>query len=170
MEKVDELLAELEDILEQSRTVPFSSKVAVNRDEIYEIIDEIRRKLHEEIRQSRELIKDRNKILIDAQKEADELLDSTKERITRLVDSHEISQQAYEHASQIVDNAKATAKEMRIGAKEYVDEVLSLAEEKLVNMMEELRTESLNIDNFFNQKLDIIHENRQELKGFDDER
>ena len=170
MEKVDELLAELEDILEQSRTVPFSSKVAVNRDEIYEIIDEIRRKLPEEIRQSRELIKDRNKILIDAQKEADELLDSTKERITRLVDSHEISQQAYEHASQIVDNAKATAKEMRIGAKEYVDEVLSLAEEKLVNRMEELRTESLNIDNFFNQKLDIIHENRQELKGFDDER
>ena len=70
MEKVDELLAELEDILEQSRTVPFSSKVAVNRDEIYEIIDEIRRKLPEEIRQSRELIKDRNKILIDAQKEA----------------------------------------------------------------------------------------------------
>ena len=39
MEKVEELLAELEDILEQSRTMPFSSKVAVNRDEIYEIID-----------------------------------------------------------------------------------------------------------------------------------
>ena len=161
MEKVDELLAELEDILEQSRTVPFSSKVAVNRDEIYEIIDEIRRKLPEEIRQSRELIKDRNKILIDAQKEADELLDSTKERITRLVDSHEISQQAYEHASQIVDNAKATAKEMRIGAVEYAEEFLAQAEEKLRTMVENFRNECTTMDNYFSDCLNTIYENIQ---------
>ncbi len=59
---------------------------------------------------------------------------------------------------------------MRIGATEYADEVLALAENRLKNMMEELRKESIEIDNFFNHSLDVIYENRQELRGIESDR
>ena len=170
MDAVLKLLEELEDILDQSRAVPFSNKVAVDKDEIYDIIAEIRLRLPNDIKQSKFIVSERNKILLDAQKEADELLDSTKDKIAKLVDDHEITKQAYEHSAQIVDNAKKTAKEMRIGATEYADEVLALAENRLKSMMEELRKESIEIDNFFNHSLDVIYENRQELRGIESDR
>lgn len=59
---------------------------------------------------------------------------------------------------------------MRIGATEYADEVLALAENRLKSMMEELRKESIEIDNFFNHSLDVIYENRQELRGIESDR
>ncbi len=52
----------------------FSNKVQVDKDEIFEIIDEIKMKLPNEIKQSKWVIEERNKILVDAQKEADEML------------------------------------------------------------------------------------------------
>ena len=167
MDAVLKLLEELEDILDQSRAVPFSNKVAIDKDGFYDIIAQIRLRLPNDIKQSKFIVQERNKILLDAQKEAEELINSAQDKVAKLVDEHEIAKQAYEHSAQIVDNAKKTAKEMRIGATEYADEVLALAESRLKKMMEELRNESVEIDSFFSRSLDIIYENRQELRGID---
>ena len=74
METVFDLLNELEETLDNSRAVPFSNRVSVDKEELYEIITEIRMKLPNELKQSKWVIEERNKILIDAQKEADEIL------------------------------------------------------------------------------------------------
>ena len=68
------LLEELEQVVDEGRSSPFSNKVQVDKDEIFEIIDEIKMKLPNEIKQSKWVIEERNKILVDAQKEADEML------------------------------------------------------------------------------------------------
>ena len=73
MDSVLQLLDELEDVMDSSKAVPFSSKVTVNKEEIYDIISEIRMKLPNELKQSKWVIEERNKILIDAQREADEI-------------------------------------------------------------------------------------------------
>ena len=78
--------------------------------ELYEIITEIRMKLPNELKQSKWVIEERNKILIDAQKEADEIVKNAEERVKRMVDENEVTKLAYEQAAEIVDNAKKTSK------------------------------------------------------------
>lgn len=165
MDTVMKLLDEIEEVLDQSRAVPFSSKVNVDKEEIYDIIAEIRTRLPNEIKQSKWVLEERNKILIDAKKEADAIVKSTQEQVAKLVEDHEVTKQAYERANEIVEESKRTAKEMRIGAIEYADEVLSMAEKNLKNMLESIHTENAKLEQFFEDKLNVIYENRNELRG-----
>lgn len=165
MDSVIELLDELESIIDQSRAVPFSNKVTVNKEEIYEIISEIRLRLPNELKQSKWVIEERNKILIDAQKEADDIVKEAEERLGKMVDEDVITKRAYEQAAEIIENSKKTSKEMRIGAMEYADEVLALTEKRLKEMLESIHNENVKVEDFFNESLDIIFENRQELRG-----
>lgn len=165
MDSVIELLEELELVLDQSRAVPFSNKVSVDKEELYEIINEIRLKLPNELKQSQWVLEERNKILIDAQKEADEIIRGAEERLAKLVDENEITKLAYEQAANIIDNSKKASKEMRLGATEYADQVLSMAEARLKEMMEMVRQQNAQNEGFFTEILNVIYENRQELRG-----
>lgn len=165
METVLKLLDEIEEILDTSHGTPFSSKVKVDKEEIYEILSEIRTRLPNELKQAKWVIDERNKILVDAQKEADEIIKNAESRIEKLINEDEITKRAYEQAAIINENSKKIAKEMRLGAMEYADEVLSLAEQRVKELMEAMKEESTKTDQFFNQTLGVIYENRQELRG-----
>ena len=165
MDTVLKLLDELEEILEECRTVPFSNKVSVNKEELYEVIGEIRAKLPNEIKQSKWILDERNKILIDAQKEADEIIKNAEEYMNKLIDDHEVTKRAYAQADEIIENGQKTAKTMRIGAIEYADDILADTEDAIRKVQELLQQQSLKMNEFFDEKLDILYENRQELKG-----
>ena len=165
MDTVLKLLDEIEDIIDTSHATPFSGKVKVDKEEIYEIISEIRVRLPNELKQAKWVIDERNKILIDAQKEADEIIKNAEQRLDKLINEDEITKKAYEQAALINENSKKMAKEMRLGAMEYADEVLSLAEQRIKDLMEAMKQESEKTDQFFNQTLGVIYENRQELRG-----
>ena len=167
MDAVLKLLDELEDILDQGKGKVFSNKVSVDKDEIYDIIHEIRLRLPNDIKQSKFIVQERNKILIDAQKEADEITKAAEEKMAMLIDEHEITKAAYAQSAEIIEASKKSAKEMRIGAAEYADEVLSVAESRLKEMQENLRRESITIDEFVGNTLDVLFENRRELRGID---
>ena len=98
MDSVLQLLDELEDVLDSSKAVPFSNKVSVDKEEIYDIISEIRLKLPNELKQSKWVIEERNKILIDAQREADEIVKNAEDRMVRMIDDNEVTKKAYEQA------------------------------------------------------------------------
>ncbi len=164
MESVLQLLDELEEILDNSRAVPFSNKVSVDKEEIYDIISEIRVRLPNELKQSKWVVEERNKILIDAQKEADEIVKSAENRMVRLVEDNEVTKKAYDQAAAIIDSAKKTAKEMRLGAVEYSENMLSEAESKLKELKAVVYSESIKTDEYFAQTLDILSENIQELR------
>ena len=68
------LLETLEDMLEKSRAVPFSSKCIVDKEEILDIIKEVRLKLPEELKQAKWVKEERQRILVEAQNEADEII------------------------------------------------------------------------------------------------
>ncbi len=164
MESVLQLLDELEEILDNSRAVPFSNKVSVDKEEIYDIISEIRMKLPNELKQSKWVVEERNKILIDAQKEADEIVKNAEDKVLRLVEENEVTKKAYDQAAAIIDSAKKTAKEMRLGAIEYSEDMLSEAESKLKELKDVVYNESIKTDEYFAQTLDILSENIQELR------
>ena len=164
MDSVLQLLDELEDVMDSSKAVPFSSKVTVNKEEIYDIISEIRMKLPNELKQSKWVIEERNKILIDAQREADEIVKNAEDRMVRLVDENEVTKKAYEQAAAIIDSAKKTSKDMRLGAMEYAESVLADAEGKLKELKSVVYSESIKTDDYFAQTLDVLAENIQELR------
>ena len=159
------LLEELEQVVDEGRSSPFSNKVQVDKDEIFEIIDEIKMKLPNEIKQSKWVIEERNKILVDAQKEADEMLKEAEVRLSKLVEEHAVTQKAYEQAAEIMDAAKKRAKEMRLGAIDYADDVMGVAEQRLREMQDSIEQENRKLIEFYKENINVIFDNRQELRG-----
>lgn len=164
MESVMKLLDEIEDILDGSKVVPFSGKISVDKEDFYTILGEIRSSLPNELKQAKWVIEERSKILLDAQREVDEMLKNAEERMTRMIDENEITKQAYDQAATIIDSAKKTSKEMRLGAIEYAEDLLSDAESKVRELKNVLYEENMKTDEYFGNTLQILSENIQELR------
>ena len=140
------LLETIEDILEKSKGVPFSNKVLVDKEEILEQISELRLKLPEELKQAKWIKEERQRILVEAQKEADDIVKEAENRIISMIDEHEITKKAYEKKAEIIETANEMSREISKGTKDYADNVLNGIE---VALQEALR---------------IIQNNRNELK------
>ena len=140
------LLETLEDILERCKSIPFSGKGIVEKDEVLEIIKEIRLKLPDELKQAKWVKEERQRIVLEAQKEANEIIREAENRIIAMIDEHEITKKAYEQKSEIIEAANLMSREISQGTKEYADGVLG------------------QVENVLRETLDIILNNRGELK------
>ena len=119
------LLETLEDILEKSRTVPFSGKCIVDKEEILDIIKEIRLKLPEELKQAKVIKEEHDRIISKANEEAQEIVKEAENRIISMIDEHEITKKAYEQKNKIIENANDMAREISNGTKAYADSILA---------------------------------------------
>ena len=164
MESIVQLLDELEDIIENGRSAPFSNRVSIDKDEVYDLISELRVKLPNELKQAQWIIEERNKILIAAQREADQIVKSAEERLQRMIDENEVTKKAYDQAAAIIDSAKKNAKEMRLGAVEYSEGILTDVENRLKELKAVVYSESIKTDEYFGQTLNVLAENIQELR------
>lgn len=170
------LLDALEDIVDKASNIPLSSKVMINKEELLEIIKDVRIKLPDELKQAQWIKEERQKILIEAKKEAENIRKECDERIHNsieerkrilaeaereaemfrveadrkikdLIDENEITKRANEQAKELIQSAQQDAKKIRLGAKAYADDLLA-----------ELSTRVENISV-------IIKNNREELKN-----
>ncbi len=138
---------ELEDIIENSSSIPFAGKVFIDKGEILDIIKEVRIQLPDEIKQAQWIKEERQRILIEAQQEADSVLQDAKRHIEEMVEKDEITKLAQKRGEEIISQAQVNAKEIRIGARQYADELLGGLEQNFIDM------------------IDTIKQNRKELKG-----
>lgn len=122
------LLETLEEMLENSKTVPFSGKTIVEKEEILDIIKEIRLKLPDELKQAKWIKEERQRILVEAQKEADGIVKEAENRIISMIDEHEITRKAYEQKAQIIETANEMSREISKGTKDYADNLLEKIE------------------------------------------
>ena len=140
------LLETLEDMIDRSKSVLFSDKCIVDKEEILEIIKEIRLKLPDELKQAKWVKEERQRILVEAQNEADEIIKEAENRIISMIDEHEITRKAYEKKVEIIETANEMSREITKGTKDYADNVLSGIEVAL------------------EEALKVIQNNRKELK------
>ena len=138
-------LEKMEDLLEKSWTV--FGVTMVNKEEFINALNDIRLKLPEEIKQAKWVKEERQRILLEAQKEASSVIKEAETKIVSMVDENEITRKAYEQANETIINAQRTAREIKQGSLEYADEIL-------VKMEETLKETYL-----------LLHKNREELKG-----
>ncbi len=134
------LLENLEDLLESGSKVPFSSKVMVDMEEVREILEDIRLKLPDEIKQAKWVKEERQRIISDAEQEAENLLKDAQNKIITMVDEHVITKQALEQKEEIIENANKVSKEISIGTRDYADAMLEKVEDVLKETLEVIKS------------------------------
>jgi hypothetical protein len=125
------LIDKLDDIIHNARSVPLTDSVMIDREEMYDILDQMRSTIPEEIKQARWIVKERQEMLAEAKQEAERLLTEAQERADRLASETEVARLAERNAQQIMEGARERERETRLGAEDYADEVLGNLETNL---------------------------------------
>lgn len=126
-----ELIDHLEDIIEGGTPIPITGKVMLNKADLLDMLKEIRIKLPDEMKQAQWITQEKQRIIAEAQRQADAMIKETDVRLKREIEHHDITSEANKRASDIINNAQRNAKEIRLGAKEYADQLLSELEKSL---------------------------------------
>ena len=163
--EINAMLDLMEDILEDSKQAFLSARVVVDKEEMFDIIKDIRLRLPNEIQQSRWVVEDRTKILSKAQAEADQLIEEAHETVDRMVREHEITKFAEEQAQGILKAARNDAREMHLGAVEYADSIMKDLERKLKDTLDIVHQEASAFQTDISETIRTVYANRQELKG-----
>jgi len=165
MESLSDYLDAIEDILDGSKAVPFSNKVSVEKDRIFDIIGEIRLNLPSEIRHAQRIIDDHDKIINDAKNKAQNILKEAEAEAVSLTNNHEIFKRANEQATEYLEETKKNARDMRLGAVDYTDDILDKSENMIRETMQNMEQQYKYMAEYFNQTMDVLYENRQQLRG-----
>jgi cell division septum initiation protein DivIVA len=149
------LIDKLDDLVHNAKQVPLTDQVRVDKEEIYDILDQMRATIPEEIKQARWIVKERQEMLAEAKREAERIVKEARERQSQLISEQEVTKQAErivkearERQSQliseqevtkqaeraaedIIEDARAREREIRLGAEDYADEILNTLEVNL---------------------------------------
>ena len=125
------LIDKLDDLVHNAKPVPLTDQVRVDREEIWEIIDQMRSTIPEEIKQARWIVKERQEMLAEAKREAERIVREAREQQARLISDEEVTKQAERAADEIVEDARSREREIRLGAEDYADEILNTLEVNL---------------------------------------
>ena len=179
--KIEQLIDEIEDYIENCKPKFMSSTdIIVNKDEIDELLRELRMKTPEEIKHYQKIISNKEASLADARAKAESLIKEATIQTNELINEHEIMQQAYAQAGEIVkmatnqaqeiwDSATMEANSVRAAAMQYMDDILAHLDE-IINAAS--KTASANYEQLLgslNQYHDIIQSNRTELHPDEDD-
>ena len=164
METILDFLDEMEEILDASRPVPFSNKVSVDRERLFDIIERIRLNLPTEIEKAQKIVYDYERIIGDARSKSEIIMDEARTEAANRADDHEVYKIAEQKAEEIIEKSKKEANEVRQNVMEYADEILAKAEATVREVMSSVNQGTRAIDDLFNNTLDIIYDNRQELR------
>lgn len=128
---VIKLLEYLQEIIESSSKIPVTGKSVINKREILDIIDQIINHLPDEFKKAQWICDEKERILVDARKQAKIFEDETIDKIRRRVEKQDLVKEAQTRSEEIIASAQRDAKIMRLGAKDYADEILSQLDKEI---------------------------------------
>lgn len=174
--RIEQIIEEIEEYIDGCKIKPLSngSQIIVNREEIDELLTELRTKTPDEIKRYQKIISNKEAILADAKTKAEEIIAQAQVQTSELISEHEIMQQAYAQANEVVmiatkqaqeilDNATNDANAIRLSAITYTDDMLKAMEDVIASSIETAKARTDNLVNSLQGYLDIITSNRSEL-------
>ncbi|MBQ7756215.1 MAG: hypothetical protein IJ401_02810 [Oscillospiraceae bacterium] len=137
---INESLDMLEELLENAKQVPFANKkVLVDPDRVRTIIDDMHYNMPSEIKKAESVMAERDKIIADAHKKADQLMKTAEERAKILIANETIVKQARELANDIVAKANSMEKEIREAMMLKIDKLFAQTEKSFANGLAEIK-------------------------------
>jgi len=131
-----ELVDRLEKLVNEGWRVPLSTKTVIDENAFFELIDQMRVSIPQEIKRANDLLQEREKLLATASEEAERIVDGGREDVERLRDEHEIMAAARAEAEGIKAQARREVEEIKKGADEYAIGVLGELESQLTSLLQ----------------------------------
>ncbi|MBV8172251.1 MAG: ATPase [Candidatus Eremiobacteraeota bacterium] len=128
------VIDKLESSIKEGVWLPFGARI-VSQDQLLDLLEKLRSTLPDEVGRAKAVTKEKDRLIEDAKAQAAAMITQASTTKTQLLDDSEISRQASERASQIVAQAERQAREIRRGAEEYADGVLSSLDTSLGNAL-----------------------------------
>lgn len=174
--KIEQSIRELQEYINNCKSPMFGGqdKVVCEREELENLIDELRKRAPEEIKQYQKIISNREAIINDAKAKAQELISQATAQTTELISQHEIMLRAYEQADEVVneaifraqeiiDNATIEANELKTSAMQYTDSLLGQVEDIVGHYIGLTNNKYDEMMNALGECYDLVRVNRQEL-------
>ncbi len=134
-----EILDILEEKVESAKNIPIINRAIIDKEDLLASIEDIRLRLPDDLKQARWIKDDRKRILAEAQEEADAIVKQGEEKANQLVNENAITKRAYEQANNIIASAQKNSRELRMGARQYIDKLLADGEQTLNKSQETIR-------------------------------
>ena len=175
MSRIEQLIEEIEEYIDGCKPAPLSNnKILVNREELEELLVELRLRVPDEIKQYQRVISNQEAIMNDARTQADAMLQEAKSQTNEMVNDHEITQAAYQAANQIIDDANVQAQaildaavndanNIRQGAIQYTDDALRNLQNIIAHTVDTAQNRFEAYMNAMKSAFDVITNNRSEL-------
>jgi cell division septum initiation protein DivIVA len=142
-----QLIDRLEELFNESKNIPLTRNVMVDEDRMLDIIDQMRIAIPDEVKKAQQLLGQRDRVLAQAQEEANRTLEIARQKADQLVAKDMIMQEASRRADQVLAQARAEADNMRGDADDYV-----------INSLRQLQTELERITNQVNNGIRTVEE------------
>ncbi|MCL2577589.1 MAG: hypothetical protein FWE27_06020 [Defluviitaleaceae bacterium] len=165
MDALLDYLDDIEEVLETSKSLPFTNKISVEKERVLDILNEIRLNLPDDIRSAQRILGDHDRIVAEAERKAQGILEAAENEAKIRTSNHEIFRRASDQASETVEESKKNARDLRLNAMDYADSMLKDAEEQIKAYMANMEEQHKKVIEYFNQISDVIYENRQQLRG-----
>jgi vacuolar-type H+-ATPase subunit H len=173
--RIEQLIEDIYEFVESCRMQPLSStKVIVPKDELYDLLDELRLRTPDEIKRYQKIIANRDAIIADAENKSEQILANTRDKSKELLNEHEIMQQAYYEANEMIMQASQEAErvrreaseeadQIRTGVLNYSNDILNELEKVVASVYEASVSKYDGFINALGNNLNIIRHNKQEL-------
>lgn len=173
--RIEQLIDEIEDYIDGCKYQPLSkTNIIVNKEEIDELLRELRMKTPDEIKRYQKIITNKEAILNDARAKAEALIKDATVQTTELINEHEIMQQAYAQANEVVrmatmqaqdilNNATLEANSVKTSAMQYLDEMLANLESAMTATLATTTEHYESFYNTINGYNETVRANRAEL-------
>jgi len=136
---IQHLVDRLEQTLNDSPRLPLSAYLLVSEDRIFNIIDQMRVAVPEEIKRANRIESEKDRILAQAKEEAERIRGLAKQEAEELISRDAVIQAAQQRAENILERARRDASALRDDADAYVAEVLMKLEEDLLRSLSVVR-------------------------------
>lgn len=137
--EIQHLVDQLEQTLNNSKRVPMSAYLLVNEDSVYNLIDQLRVAIPEEIKRAGRVEAERDRILAQAKEEGDRIRELARQEAGDLVERDRVVISAQDRADNILEHARQDSAVLVQDADAYVINVLSKLEDDLLNSLAVVR-------------------------------
>lgn len=178
--RIEQIIEEIEEYVENCRYQPLSTtKIIVNKEELEELLRELRLKTPDEIKRYQKIIGNKDAILADAQSKADNIIAEAEKKAQELTSETEVMQAAYaqandtvnqanQQAQDILDSAQNDANNIRSSAITYTDQLLGNISSILSNAMAEVGEKYNDFSGSLQSYYDLVNQNRSQLAPMED--
>ena len=177
MSRIEQLIGEIEEYIDSCKFQPLSNtKILVNKEELEELLVELRLRIPDEIKKYQKIISNQDAILNEARAQADAMVAEATAQTNELVNEHEIMQKAYAEANRVVEDAQAQAQAIidqainesngiRQASINYTDDMLNSLQTIITHSMEGAQNRFDAFIASMQSSYDIVASNRGELAG-----